>query len=688
MSFCGSFVRKITWLERQAQIVANQVCTIEALESCADWEDEGYNECVQTRDDGYNSCSQTEDQGYNDCCDWWPCSWACDAFVWVSHIVCVAWTWVSSIVCIVWNWISKWVCRIIDWVYRFVCKLVLSVIFWFIKRVLLWIVFLPCKFHEPELDDRVTHIFVLVLENRSFDHMFGAIPMRGSNADGGNPTQIERRPDDAFNDVRDKDGNVTHHCVVGIGQHKSVAIDPGHEFDNTLIALCGLPPAFPYPPYPIVNNSGFAQSFSDNSPDDPCTVMLSYTRDDIPVLTSLAEEFAVCDHWFSSVPGPTWPNRFFFHAASSAGLDDSPSGFNSTVDELVSGVLFDNGTLYDLLDSENIEWAVYEGDHFPQVKALSGMDVPTILSHFHDMDDFEEDLADGSIANYVFIEPDYGDDITGNTYRCGNSQHPLDDIAHGEKLIKRVYEAVRNSPVWEKSVLIVTYDEGGGFYDHTPPGSTVAPGDSVTDPVNDFHDFDFTQLGVRVPAIVCSPWIKRNVIDHRIYEHASVPATVERLWHLPNMTERDQHALDLIDLLSLSTPRTDAPTSLPDAAEPEASCDDEEVVGRTSSALDARQRGSTLLDSVTRTRARTRDPLAITSTAAGFFRVALRQDLLLATSRTERQAIFDQARGLVTMGEVAEYGQRVLERVQAAERLARRTPARPASRSATTSRRL
>jgi phospholipase C len=285
------------------------------------------------------------------------------------------------------------------------------------------------------------------------------------------------------------------------------------------------------------------------------------------------------------------------------------------------------------------------------------------------MDDFEQDLADGSIANYVFIEPDYGDDITSNTYKCGNSQHPLDDITHGERLVKRVYEAIRNSPLWAQSLLIVTYDEGGGFYDHVHPGSTVAPGDSVTDPVNDHHDFDFTQLGVRVPAIVCSPWIPRNTIDHRLYEHASVPATVEDLWHLPNMTDRDDHARALGALLTLSTPRMDAPTSLPPAAQPEAQCDDDVGVERAASWVEARRPGGTLVDPVTRARARQRNPLAITSTSAGFLRVALRQDLLLA-DRAERRAIFDQARDFDTMGEVGEYGQRVAARLDASERLA------------------
>ena len=256
------------------------------------------------------------------------------------------------------------------------------------------------------------------------------------------------------------------------------------------MALCGVHGAPLYPPYPPVDNSGFAQTYHDKAPDGPCNIMLSYTKQDVPVIAALAEEFAICDHWFSSMPGPTWPNRFFFHAASSAGLDDSPTNIDSALDELLTGVIFDNGTLYDMLDSENIDWAVYEGDHLPQIKSLAGMDLGVILTSFHDMDDFEEDLNDGTIANYVFIEPDYGDDITPPAdYKCGNSQHPLDDITHGEKAdqARRRGDPQLTGLGTEPPHRHVR--RGRRLLLPCPPGPTVPPGDSVTDPVNDHHGF-------------------------------------------------------------------------------------------------------------------------------------------------------------------------------------------------------
>jgi hypothetical protein len=141
--------------------------------------------------------------------------------------------------------------------------------------------------------------------------------------------------------------------------------------------------------------------------------------------------------------------------------------------------------------------------------------------------------------------------------------------------MKEVYEAIRNSDLWERSMLIVTWDEHGGFYDHVEPPQTVAPGDPPGDPDNVQIGFDFRQLGARVPAVVVSPRIERGVIDHSLYDHASIPATVERLFGLEAMTDRDEQANDLRHLLTLDSARTDTPTTLPDPAESGWRCEDD-----------------------------------------------------------------------------------------------------------------
>jgi hypothetical protein len=151
--------------------------------------------------------------------------------------------------------------------------------------------------------------------------------------------------------------------------------------------------------------------------------------------------------------------------------------------------------------------------------------------------------------------------------------HPLDDVTRGEKLVKKVYETIRNSPHWEKSALLITIDEHGGFYDHVEPPAATPPGDIGQ--ISDSHNgFKFDQLGVRVPAIVVSPYTRRGTIDHTVYDHASLLATLESYWKMKNLTQRDKVANDFLHLFSLDAPRTDAPTTTPEPLDGVIDCDD------------------------------------------------------------------------------------------------------------------
>jgi phospholipase C len=179
-----------------------------------------------------------------------------------------------------------------------------------------------------------------------------------------------------------------------------------------------------------------------------------------------------------------------------------------------------------------------------------------------DYSNFGRDVSNSSYpASYTFIEPSYGHVLTD--YKCGTSQHPQDDVTRGEMLIKCTYEAIRSSPLWNSSMLIVTWDEHGGFYDHVLPPGAVAPGDTPTNDPHNQYGFTFQQCGVRVPAIVISPLVPRNLIDRRVYEHSSIPATVEACFGLSPMTNRDAAAHNLMPLVSLSSPRSNAPMTLP-----------------------------------------------------------------------------------------------------------------------------
>jgi phospholipase C len=293
-------------------------------------------------------------------------------------------------------------------------------------------------------------------------------------------------------------------------------------------------------------------------------VMNCYSPTQLPVLHALAVEFEVCDNWHASMPGPTWPNRMFVHVASSNGLDHSPTIEEIAEWETLAGFAFPNGTVFDALRRKGVKHRLYGGDDFPMVSALKGIQLDDIRHYGQ----FVGDLRLSSFPfSYIFIEPSYD---VANDYKSGTSQHPLADVNGGEALIKSTYEAIRNSLFWEGSLLIITWDEHGGFYDHDIPPDAVAPGVSDSNSSHNQNGFTFEKYGPRVPALVISPYIARNLIDHRLYDHSSVPATLEALLGLSPLTKRDAAANCLTPLLTLAGPRQDAPTVLPSVASSEA----------------------------------------------------------------------------------------------------------------------
>jgi phospholipase C len=540
---------------------------------CQSWAQNVRHVCDRWADEGYDSCSSWSES----CSDWlpWPLSYICDAF----ELVCDAWVWVSKWVCKVWATIVEWVCVVTLWILEAVCILwswvaKLVCIAW--DRTRCFLVGLGELIgrlfgRRPRRRRKIKHVFVLMLENRSFDHMFGFSDIRGTDSVTGAATRINNLAGGTFSNIDPVTGNPVFPSPGAAFFLTAAQHGPGHEFEDIVEQLAGAGAIYtPGNPYPPVTNAGFVANYRDVGAPEPEHCMAVFRPEQLPVLHALASEFAVCDNWFASMPGPTWPNRLFVHAASSAGLDDSPGDWDTVTAELIDGYRFDNGTLYDRLEQKCLDWLVFEGDQLPQVFSLSGMNFNALQGRFRDMEDFRDSVNDpGFPASYSFIEPHYGNILpwTPGDYTCGNSQHPLDDVTRGEQLIKDVYEAVRNSPHWESSVIVVTWDEHGGFYDHVAPPPTVHPGDSVTDDENVHVNFDFKQTGTRVPAVVISPWIARGVIDHQVHEHSSVVKTVAELFSLGSLTERDRATNSLTHLLALTTPRTDAPTQLPPVAE-------------------------------------------------------------------------------------------------------------------------
>jgi len=416
----------------------------------------------------------------------------------------------------------------------------------------------------------IKKMFVLMLENRSYDNLFGWSDFRGWTPDGA-PTQADGltgKP--PFSNA----GARGAAYAVGQGAPFRLAFDPGHEFTDALMQLTRASESRAYAAcvrddsaglangaYPAcaaaANDLGFARDMEAHG-YDVASALRCFTPDQLPVLNFLAQQFAVCDRWFSSVPGPTWPNRFFALAGTSWGLDHSPSGLGSIEASLFDGAKYGNGedSLFTRLAPE--QWLVAHGD-IPQSWAIKGADAHH--ARFVGHEDFFSTLASGNLdASFVFIEPRY--DPIGN-FENGESMHPCGDVRLGEALVERVYNAILASPYWEQSLLLIVFDEHGGFFDHVIPDPAHVAGMPALAPSSPTgltkRGFRFDRYGFRVPAVVVSPYVKQASIDHTVYDHASIAKTLAKILSSDGAplldTPRFAGAADLTRLLTLSTPR-------------------------------------------------------------------------------------------------------------------------------------
>jgi|GEM_PF-238013 len=499
----------------------------------------------------------------------------------------------------------------------------------------------------------IKHIFVLMLENRSFDHMLGFSGITGTDAATNQPTTINGLTGAESNTDKGVQYKVTHPADF------VMPIDPHHEFLDVLEQLCG--PAAKYGMggnYPNVDGSGYVSNYicsgGANTPG-PGEIMKCYDPAQLPVLMQLAQEFAVCDNWHSSLPGPTWPNRFFVHAASAGGLDHSPTFGEILLWETFAGFKFENGTIFDKLNTldNSHGWRIYSGGWFPNVAALKGINNFEI----HDLTDFAPDISSPSYpVLYTFIEPNYGD-VVSSTFRGGNSQHPMDDVTHGEALIKSTYDALRASPLWPNSLLIITWDEHGGFYDHVLPPAAVAPGDGVITDGASQYGFTFKQYGPRVPAVVVSPLIPKNLIDHRLYDHASIPAAIEAVFNLPPLTQRDKQSNSLVALATLPAARTDTPVKLVDPAKSPGMAAMATLSVSAAGPNDSVDKGN----------------------LPGFLHATLRSDLALSRPE-ERPAILAHFKTITTRADAQAYMDQVSVKLRAGRAANRLTMSRPKPR--------
>jgi phospholipase C len=444
----------------------------------------------------------------------------------------------------------------------------------------------------PELD----HAIVLVLANRSFDQLLGFLP--SSNADfdgllGGGPYQnhgydggpaVTAQPTGKH--VLPYDPDCSHDAVMlqldvrgaGPGRHATnQGFVDSYERRGQGLAT----PTFGGLLSPIANrwfrSAGTYRQITSRGP----LIMRCLAPENVPVLTELASSFGVCSKWFASVPGGTWPNRNFLHAATSDGTVDNELRF------------YRDPTIFELLEQRGKSWHVYHDDT-PQLWAFNHLWMPPERRrNWFRTAEFVEHVQSGQLPNYSFIEPNHRPAQhalpfvqAAGLHGHSNSQHPSNnrfdnaeyddappsghgDFERGESLIAEVYEALRANPeVFARSVLLVTYDHHGGFYDHVPPPTDATPPGDPHNPGllgqvaesqlrRKAASFDFTMYGPRVPAVVVSPFVSAGTVSADVRDHASVPTTLRALFapDAEPLTGRDERAVPFHTLLTLDLPR-------------------------------------------------------------------------------------------------------------------------------------
>jgi phospholipase C len=327
----------------------------------------------------------------------------------------------------------------------------------------------------------IDHIVVVTMENRSFDHLLGWLP--GANGKQAGLSYV------------DKSGvaNTTHWLApdyTGCGHP-----DPDHS----------------YGPDRVAYDNGAMDGFLRAGNNDVYAIGY-YAASDIPFCASLAQTYMVCDNWFAAILGPTFPNRMFLWAAQTDRLDDSIN-FTSLP------------TIFDRLSSRGISHRYY----FNNVPFLAFWGLKYIFSTAL-FSDFLSDAASGKLPAVSFVDPNFTvlDDGTGN------DDHPHADIRNGDAFLYKVFNALATGPKWKNTVLIVTFDEWGGFFEHVPPPRVIAPNNVDTDLVN-----GEALLGFRVPTVIASPFTFGMGVDHALYDHTAALKLIEWRWGLKSLTARD-----------------------------------------------------------------------------------------------------------------------------------------------------
>ncbi|KAI9204590.1 phosphoesterase family-domain-containing protein [Polychytrium aggregatum] len=397
------------------------------------------------------------------------------------------------------------------------------------------------------------NVVVLCMENRSFDHLLGWWAKTRQDV------AVDGVPAGAHN-VLSQNGMV----IDALPNASYIQQSPDHSVAGVTTELYGLGANTMNPGPNPATMSGFvdANSIEWNSTDPSILHMAmdGYNTSALPITFTLANEYAVFDKWFAAVPGPTFPNRLFLTSGTSQGM------YFNDAKQIAEG--FPQKSIFGHLQDNSVSWKNYYGQFPTSLVFKDVRNIIDILFKIRPMSSFYDDAREGNLPAFSYIDPI----LLSLPGVNANDNHPPHDVALGELLVKNVYEALRASPQWKQTLFIITYDEHGGFWDHVPPPTKNVPSpDNVS---NSSTFFRFDRLGVRVPTIMISPWIKKGrVVSYpqngptpdSQFEHSSLPATLNKYFNLNGfLTARDAWAAPFDFITNeLSAPRTDCPATLP-----------------------------------------------------------------------------------------------------------------------------
>jgi phospholipase C len=370
-----------------------------------------------------------------------------------------------------------------------------------------------CAGRLPQLEvptgiaDRIDTVVVVMMENRSFDHYMGALTLEEGRADVAGLTAdiVNARTDGTL---------VSPHSAI-----QDCVADPPHGWNSSHRQFnAGL-------------NDGFVLEHERrHGPELADRVMGYWNRDRLSTFYGFADHYSMQQKWFSSVMGPTWPNRYFSLIGTSDGQQENDAAGDYPI---VFEHVYNAGKTYGL----------YFGNiPFAMLSPRMSLDDPSVKY----MEDFYEDARTGSLPNLTWIDPLYG----------RQDDHPPTHPVAGQIFIQSIYNALAQSPQWERTLLIVTYDEHGGFHDHVAPPTTP----------DDLAAAGFDQLGFRVPSFVVGGYVQPGLVDDVVYDHTSIYRTLAELWDLPPLTTREQaanHFLHVLDEERIKNGDPLAPVELP-----------------------------------------------------------------------------------------------------------------------------